>query len=1219
MGSFADTITKRGGTASATETKALGAVVHHTAMLPKTKTEEETLAVIESIHLGNGWADIGYNFVVMRSGRVFEGRRGSLESAKAGRCRRGAHAGKGSSFNQTHHGVCLEGNFGAEDSIPKEQREALVALLVWLSESCRFESGAIVTHRDVRKEPTECPGLSVATIASVVTSVQETQKSAAAHEMSETADLSLGSETVRIPLAGPSRVDLLGDGLLSAEMQGGSWVPTGPLHALMDGDAKQADGVVHLPWVAFDTELDLPFADGAARLGIVGSLQLRYAPETRVLSLWAKKGATVDFGFRLAMRGNLGLGGTGGSVDLQVSAWSEPFPLQPCDDAGFPFRTSFSPDDDAELFRITLPTPGEVPDDWEKDGDEWFARHQLTLPFKGAASKLRMPGFGGLVGELEIDVETWAFHPRSASEPGKVELTNLSLAFTGLPKAKFEAAYLRADDTFHVTARGGRFELLLAQTGSEAFVLDPAATDFTLVLHADTEFVLVVSSAGVSLEARTDKGRIATVAVPALTKSEVEVLIASHDMQSTGTGETRSLMFEVRGEADSALSLSSTGIHAVAVAAPVRLALGKELKDVTLTEGRLQLSGRRWSATATATAGLPWLEGARGELLFETGSDHGGLAVDARFDVPLGDVWRDPSGVLAFHEPAASINVAWDGQWHVDGSLSGELRFDASKIASEAKEIASDVLDRMSLSFEGLSLSSLGSLGSDGNGSVRLDFLKPFEGDIWDIFRFRLTSFHLTSAGAGLGGTVAFNLGPVQFGGEFPALNFSFTEGRGLSLSDDFDFGIDGALKLAGGVEAQMSFRKRKDDTLESLDGAGSLRVPRWGDFGVALSVGRTSAGQPSVFIFGDLDMVQPLYPGVVLRKAGLGFGINRGFGEDLSGRSPAEILEHLRTTRSNDVMAPAAWEVRDGVQLVMRGMFSATTGPNDEPDMYVADLTATLDERFRLTAVLDGWAFTKLDDAPDPSFRNRPFVRGALVVDPKAPSLAAGMLTRKGSKHSLEGAAGELVSALLDARELEAMVRADPSRFALRITQHDALNILGIRLRATQTLALCASRKGAWMAARATAGASFSTRIPASAGPVSASITASVTVNAELGVLGAIVDSKLCLYGVASMSARFTLHAKLEIRIRIRFKIGPFKVGVKVRVKARSVEVGQTATLRVQASIGQETGYLATAEFGARLGGYELKIPFSIRKNPDAVKRAHSAYREALTSGGSL
>jgi flagellar hook assembly protein FlgD len=101
------------------------AVVHHSAG-SNSYTKAQSAAVVRAIQLyhvrGNGWDDVGYNFLVDRYGQVFEGRFGGIDRNVIG-----AHA---QGFNTGSVGVALLGNYDSV-ALSAEARSALVRLLAW--------------------------------------------------------------------------------------------------------------------------------------------------------------------------------------------------------------------------------------------------------------------------------------------------------------------------------------------------------------------------------------------------------------------------------------------------------------------------------------------------------------------------------------------------------------------------------------------------------------------------------------------------------------------------------------------------------------------------------------------------------------------------------------------------------------------------------------------------------------------------------------------------------------------------------------------------------------------------------------------------------------------------------------------------------------------------------------------------------------------------------
>ena len=148
------------------------AIVHHTANA-NNYTEAQAPAIVRGIEVyhveGNGWNDIGYNFLVDRFGNIYEGRAGGIERNVVG-----AHV---EGFNTGTVGISLIGNFSTVTP-PKAMQDALVKLLAWRLDvahidplstvvytsggNAKFKAGTLVTlraisgHRDAA--PSECPG-----------------------------------------------------------------------------------------------------------------------------------------------------------------------------------------------------------------------------------------------------------------------------------------------------------------------------------------------------------------------------------------------------------------------------------------------------------------------------------------------------------------------------------------------------------------------------------------------------------------------------------------------------------------------------------------------------------------------------------------------------------------------------------------------------------------------------------------------------------------------------------------------------------------------------------------------------------------------------------------------------------------------------------------------------------------------------------------------------
>ncbi|HEX2026457.1 MAG TPA: peptidoglycan recognition protein [Nitriliruptorales bacterium] len=101
------------------------AYVHHTVVFPHYEPEEAD-DVVRAICLAHveqrGWRDVGYNFLVDRFGRIYEGRAGGMARPVVG-----AHA---SGFNDQSVGVAVIGDYDT-NPVPPAALEAVSVVIAW--------------------------------------------------------------------------------------------------------------------------------------------------------------------------------------------------------------------------------------------------------------------------------------------------------------------------------------------------------------------------------------------------------------------------------------------------------------------------------------------------------------------------------------------------------------------------------------------------------------------------------------------------------------------------------------------------------------------------------------------------------------------------------------------------------------------------------------------------------------------------------------------------------------------------------------------------------------------------------------------------------------------------------------------------------------------------------------------------------------------------------
>lgn len=120
-------------------------VIHHAGFPDGDK--DSSAEEIHKFHQEvNGWAGIGYHYVIRKDGTIEQGRRPNMI---------GAHAYQ---HNKNSVGICVAGNFELV-KVPSVQLDSLKLLTAWLCQKYKLNpmgKGVIVGHRDLND--TSCPG-----------------------------------------------------------------------------------------------------------------------------------------------------------------------------------------------------------------------------------------------------------------------------------------------------------------------------------------------------------------------------------------------------------------------------------------------------------------------------------------------------------------------------------------------------------------------------------------------------------------------------------------------------------------------------------------------------------------------------------------------------------------------------------------------------------------------------------------------------------------------------------------------------------------------------------------------------------------------------------------------------------------------------------------------------------------------------------------------------
>ena len=102
-----------------------------------------TVQDIHRWHLNNGWAGIGYHFLVRKDGSIYRGRPENCL---------GSHTG---GHNTGSLGICFEGSYNKE-TMPSAQLKAGQELITYLCDKYKLDRTVVYRHKDFNS--TDCPG-----------------------------------------------------------------------------------------------------------------------------------------------------------------------------------------------------------------------------------------------------------------------------------------------------------------------------------------------------------------------------------------------------------------------------------------------------------------------------------------------------------------------------------------------------------------------------------------------------------------------------------------------------------------------------------------------------------------------------------------------------------------------------------------------------------------------------------------------------------------------------------------------------------------------------------------------------------------------------------------------------------------------------------------------------------------------------------------------------
>ncbi len=812
----------------------------------------------------------------------------------------------------------------------------------------------------------------------------------------------------------------------------------------------------------------------------------------------------------------------------------------------------------------------------------WVPRLELVPdPFWKLDGKIRdlpLPGLlGDLIGAagdaihtLLTDLRMLAGTPKFSWRNGALVLGDLSIDCTldGQPLRLF-GGELAFNTELVLSPVGNEPPSITVELQRDVALSEGEAKPFTIVLANHSRFRISLDAARPFI-AVTAPGAVppASVYVPGIALAKISDAgeVGRRFVLDVFGDDPDGKQPRAPGEPPHVLRFAPGATELYARLRPRGLDLGKILQGGATVEGALAVIGGQFHLEARAAAHLPYFQGADGKLFVAAssrgwkgagGAGDGGVSLRVHFDVQL-DNWHDPSGVLAVEHPAVFVDVAWgqkDGkwQWLVGGGVSGKLIFHPPKsFLGAAGEWLAKLFTSIEVEFDHLALDKLADVGTPpadphapNPPPVKLDLklARPIHFSLWDLLSVSLDEIWLHLRGISIGGDFDLNLEILEFGGRLPSLGMTLENGT-VALGVDggsTEFHVHGGLSIPAGVQATLDLARIDDGSEQALEGAGTVSLPGFPPVRIAARFGRfrehDGPWQPLFFIFAEADIPIVLFPGIVLREMGIGFGLNQALAEfDAVLRDGVEAVL-ARGAALPEPASPNGWVLSPGKSTIALRTHLAPTpedGGGKAPQIYVADAIIGIDSEASVVFFSGVWLFTSLVDCDKPNFRKNPFIKGILALYPKHQRIEGKFMTCPEPAMSI-GDEIPILSAILRYVQAEVSFLVTPDIFRLRLGPVRADGeMLGIQVHGRLLFAVEASGRGVVALSQLELSASFSETIGFTLGPISAGIELWAGFGFGCSYAGGITDGTIWFYG----SAWVHVAAGLRIWLDVTFSI---------------------------------------------------------------------------------
>ncbi|MBL8868790.1 MAG: hypothetical protein JNK90_03300 [Planctomycetaceae bacterium] len=367
---------------------------------------------------------------------------------------------------------------------------------------------------------------------------------------------------------------------------------------------------------------------------------------------------------------------------------------------------------------------------------------------------------------------------------------------------------------------------------------------------------------------------------------------------------------------------------------------------------------------------------------------------------------------------------------------------------------------------------------------------------------------------------------------------------------------------------------------------------------------GVKTSGTPQInlVLYGEVELDEQLYPGVVVKRLGLGLGLNNQLAALPPKPSADAIIKRINTIKPGEL---EGWKfVREGgFYLSIVGSVTLASNPGDAKvlNAYVAQLIVSFDTNFDLVAAGKVWLSTSL--AGQLSHPDNPAFVGAMVLSPRQQKLELVLESRQDAYVEKN----DLIKKLLSKSRVRFEFRLTPQLVDFHLAEVSYRdNMFGVDMLFFGEYRIAIFKRAVLLKSLLSATGHIERSM--TAGPGGFDLRGDANLSIFYG--GLLTDSGAMAYAGIDASISFSVSAFIEIEFSKSFKVCGKRISISWSIVFRQSAPRLELTFRGHIAVADQGGFIGVdVQIGINMSicGYRLRASGRLAINPELYDEVRS------------